>query len=35
LAEFHDQTWERLGLPASQTVLGGFSMGSVMSYALG
>ena len=35
LAEFHDATWERLGLTPAQTVLGGFSMGSVMSYALG
>jgi phospholipase/carboxylesterase len=35
LAEFHDETWERLGLTSEQTVLGGFSMGSVMSYALG
>ena len=35
LAQFHDQTWERLGLTAAQTVLGGFSMGSVMSYSLG
>jgi phospholipase/carboxylesterase len=35
LAEFHDETWERLGLAPEQTVLGGFSMGSVMSYALG
>jgi phospholipase/carboxylesterase len=35
LAEFHDETWKRLGLTAEQTVLGGFSMGSVMSYALG
>ena len=35
LAEFHDETWERLGLTPRQTVLGGFSMGSVMSYALG
>jgi len=35
LAEFHDETWERLGLKPEQTVLGGFSMGSVMSYALG
>jgi phospholipase/carboxylesterase len=34
LAEFHDQTWVRLGLTPQQTVLGGFSMGSVMSYAL-
>jgi len=35
LGEFHDQTWERLGLTPAQTVLGGFSMGSVMSYSLG
>jgi phospholipase/carboxylesterase len=35
LAELHDETWERLGLTPEQTVLGGFSMGSVMSYALG
>jgi phospholipase/carboxylesterase len=35
LAELHDETWARLGLGPEQTVLGGFSMGSVMSYALG
>jgi phospholipase/carboxylesterase len=35
LADLHDETWERLGLGPEQTVLGGFSMGSVMSYALG
>jgi phospholipase/carboxylesterase len=35
LAELHDETWERLGLTPEQTVLGGFSMGSVMSYSLG
>jgi phospholipase/carboxylesterase len=35
LASFHDELWERTGLEPSQTVLGGFSMGSVMSYALG
>ncbi|HTX32549.1 MAG TPA: phospholipase [Solirubrobacteraceae bacterium] len=35
LAEFHDQLWERTGLTPEQTVLGGFSMGTVMSYALG
>jgi phospholipase/carboxylesterase len=35
LAAFHDQLWERTGLEPSQTVLGGFSMGTVMSYALG
>jgi phospholipase/carboxylesterase len=35
LAAFHDETRERLGLAPEQTVLGGFSMGAVMSYALG
>jgi phospholipase/carboxylesterase len=35
LAEFHDELWERTGLTPDLTVLGGFSMGSVMSYALG
>ena len=35
LADFHDQTWERTGTAPENTVLGGFSMGSVMSYALG
>src|SRR4051794_27174684 len=35
LSDFHDDTWQRLGLTPEQTVLGGFSMGSVMSYALG
>ena len=35
LAEFHDELWERTGVPAERTVLGGFSMGSVMSYSLG
>jgi phospholipase/carboxylesterase len=35
LAAFHDETWARTGLTPEQTVLGGFSMGSVMSYALG
>jgi phospholipase/carboxylesterase len=35
LAAFHDETWERTGIAPEQTVLGGFSMGSVMSYALG
>jgi phospholipase/carboxylesterase len=34
LTELHDQIWERLGLTPAQTVLGGFSMGSVMSYSL-
>lgn len=35
LAAFHDQTSERTGVGPERTVLGGFSMGSVMSYALG
>jgi phospholipase/carboxylesterase len=35
LAELHDELWERTGLTPEQTVLGGFSMGTVMSYALG
>jgi phospholipase/carboxylesterase len=35
LAAFHDELWERTGVAAERTVLGGFSMGSVMSYALG
>jgi phospholipase/carboxylesterase len=35
LAELDDELWRRTGLGAEQTVLGGFSMGSVMSYSLG
>jgi len=35
LAAYHDALWERTGTTPEQTVLGGFSMGSVMSYALG
>jgi phospholipase/carboxylesterase len=35
LAEFHDELWRRTGLTPAETVLGGFSMGSVMSYSLG
>lgn len=35
LAAFHDETWDRTGIAPERTVLGGFSMGSVMSYALG
>jgi phospholipase/carboxylesterase len=35
LAAFHDDLWERTGMSAERTVLGGFSMGTVMSYALG
>jgi phospholipase/carboxylesterase len=34
LAEFHDQLWRSTGVQPGRTVLGGFSMGSVMSYAL-
>jgi phospholipase/carboxylesterase len=34
LAAFHDELWDKTGVPAERTVLGGFSMGSVMSYAL-
>ena len=35
LAAFHDELWERTGIGPERTVLGGFSMGCVMSYALG
>ena len=35
LAELHDGVWERTGIAPERTVLGGFSMGTVMSYALG
>ncbi|MEI2702903.1 MAG: phospholipase [Baekduia sp.] len=35
LADFHDEIWERTGVGPERTVLGGFSMGAVMSYALG
>jgi phospholipase/carboxylesterase len=35
LATFHDELWGRTGIAPANTVLGGFSMGSVMSYALG
>jgi phospholipase/carboxylesterase len=35
LAELHDELWERTGLQPAQTVLGGFSQGASMSYALG
>jgi phospholipase/carboxylesterase len=34
LGAFHDELWQRTGLSAARTVLGGFSMGAVMSYAL-
>jgi phospholipase/carboxylesterase len=35
LSSFHDSLWERTGIAPERTVLGGFSMGSVMSYSLG
>ncbi len=35
LAAFHDELWKETGIGAGRTVLGGFSMGCVMSYALG
>jgi phospholipase/carboxylesterase len=35
LAELHDRLWEETGLGPERTVLGGFSMGAVMSYAMG
>jgi phospholipase/carboxylesterase len=34
LSRLHDELWRRTGVPPERTVLGGFSMGSVMSYAL-
>jgi phospholipase/carboxylesterase len=35
LAELHDRLWEETGVGPEATVLGGFSMGAVMSHALG
>jgi phospholipase/carboxylesterase len=35
LASFHDELWQRTGVGPERTVLGGFSMGAVMSYSLG
>jgi phospholipase/carboxylesterase len=35
LASFHNECMQRLDIPPGKTVLGGFSMGTVMSYALG
>jgi phospholipase/carboxylesterase len=35
LAELHDTLAQTTGIPPERTVLGGFSMGTVMSYALG
>jgi phospholipase/carboxylesterase len=34
LAELHDRLWAESGVGPERTVLGGFSMGSVMSYAM-
>ena len=33
LAELHDRLWAETGIEPARTVLGGFSMGAVMSYA--
>jgi phospholipase/carboxylesterase len=35
LARLHDGLWEETGIGPERTVLGGFSMGAVMSYATG
>ncbi len=35
LAALQDDLWERTGLSPAETILGGFSMGTVMSYAMG
>jgi phospholipase/carboxylesterase len=35
LSELHDRLWEQTGVGPEATVLGGFSMGTVMSYAMG
>jgi phospholipase/carboxylesterase len=35
LAELHDGLWKETGIGPGRTVLGGFSMGAVMSYAMG
>ncbi|MEZ5077689.1 MAG: phospholipase [Solirubrobacterales bacterium] len=35
LAALHDELWARTGIGPERTVLGGFSMGTVMSFALG
>lgn len=34
LAAFHDEVWQRTAITPARTVLAGFSMGAVMSYAL-
>lgn len=35
LGELHDELWQRTGIAPERTVLGGFSMGAVMSYVMG
>jgi phospholipase/carboxylesterase len=35
LGEFHDWLWQQTGIGPERTILGGFSMGAVMSYATG
>jgi phospholipase/carboxylesterase len=35
LGAFHDALWKRTGVSPARTILGGFSMGSVMSHATG
>jgi phospholipase/carboxylesterase len=35
LGELHDELWQRTGLTPERTILGGFSMGAVMSYVTG
>jgi phospholipase/carboxylesterase len=35
LGAFHDERWKRTGIPPARTVLGGFSQGATMSYAMG
>jgi phospholipase/carboxylesterase len=35
LGAFHDELWQSTGIGPERTILGGFSMGSVMSYATG
>ncbi len=34
LGELHDELWQATGIAPERTVLGGFSMGAVMSYAM-
>lgn len=35
LADFHDRLWEQTGIGPEATVFAGFSMGTVMGYAMG